>query len=638
MFRKLFRGLRENTTPGADDRKPEERSASEPEAAIEPMWAGQGAAAAPKHSEWRTRGNAALGRGQLDEAAHCYRLAIDADAADPQLRVSLGYVLLEMGNAADAGESLRLAVSLAGRDTETLADAHYLLAQAQRSMGQRELALDSLRAGLSARPGFEQALQELVPLLLDSGRIDEALAAARRAVQAQPTPACLMQLAQALHANGDIDDALKAVEAVLARAPEDAAAMTSRATLLLEQGRASEALEGFDRVIAKHGSDADVLCNRAAALHRLGRAGESLEAAEAALRLQPAHRQAMHARGRALLALLRVAQARDVTVEALKLFPQDADLQWNSAVAHLLLGEFEAGWGAHESRWNATGFATAGGAAITGAPRWSGSEDLADSTILLWSEQGLGDVLQFLRYVPLVSSRAQKVLLRVPAEVAPLATALAHNCVIVDSAQPLPAFDFQCPHLSLPHAFGTTLADVPSTVPYLRADPGRVAAWRERLSAQTGRKVGIMWSGNPRHTNDHNRSIPLELFRTIADAPNCFVNLQPRVRESEHGALAALPGLVDAGPELRDFGDTAALLMALDLVVTVDTSVAHLAGALGRPVWILLPYLPDWRWMLERTDSPWYPTARLYRQPAAGAWEPVLRAVACDLRDPAGPQ
>jgi tetratricopeptide (TPR) repeat protein len=589
-------------------------------------------------SELRSRGNAALGRGQLDEAADCYRRAIDADAADPHARVSLAYVLLEQGRPADALENLRQAVALAAGHDETLADAHYLLAQAQSALGRHADAIESLRAALAARPGFEQALQELVPLLVQSGRAGEAVAVARRAVASQPSSACNMQLAQALHAHGDSDEALAAVEAVLASEPDNIAAQSTHATLLLEKGRAAEALAGFDRLVAKHGADADTLCNRAAALHRLGRAEESLAAADAALRLQPAHKQAMHARGRALLALLRVAEARDAMAEALRLHPDDADLQWNSAVAHLLLGEFEPGWRAHESRWKATGFVAAGGAAITGVPRWTGTQSLTDVTILLYSEQGLGDVLQFLRYVPLVASHAREVLLRVPPEVAPLAGALGPNCRIVDPSRPLPPFDYECPLLSLPHAFGTTLADVPSEVPYLQADRARIARWRERLSMQPGRKVGIMWSGNPRHTNDHNRSIPLELFRTIADAPARFVNLQPRVRDAERDGLKAWPALIDAGPELRDFGDTAALLMALDLVITVDTSVAHLAGALGRPVWILLPHLPDWRWMLERSDSPWYPTARLYRQSAAGAWDPVLRAVSSDLRNLAGPQ
>ncbi|HTH79569.1 MAG TPA: tetratricopeptide repeat protein, partial [Ramlibacter sp.] len=450
-------------------------------------------------SELRSRGNAALGRGQLDEAADCYRRAIDADAADPHARVNLAYVLLEQGHPAEAIEGIRQAIARAGGDNETLADAHYLLAQARRAQGQTDQALESLRAAMAARPGFEQALQEIVPLLVQSQRADEAVAFARHAVDSQPTAACLMQLAQALHAHGDSDEAFAAVEAVLASEPGNVAARSTRATLLLEKGRASEALCAFDQLIAKHGADADTLCNRAAALHRLDRAEESLAAAEAALRLQPEHKQAMHARGRALLALLRVAEARDVTAEAQRLYPDDADLQWNSAVAHLLLGEFEAGWLAHEARWKAKGFAAAGGASVSGAPRWSGKESLANATILLYSEQGLGDVLQFLRYVPLVASRAREVFLRVPPEVAPLAGALAPNCRIIEAAQPLPAFDYQCPLLSLPHAFGTTLADVPSAIPYLHADPVRAAQWRERFSARAGRRVGIIWSGNSRH-------------------------------------------------------------------------------------------------------------------------------------------
>jgi hypothetical protein len=339
----------------------------------------------------------------------------------------------------------------------------------------------------------------------------------------------------------------------------------------------------------------------------------------------------LHNKLQALLNLLRVREAGELARHAAALYPDDADLRWNLAVAQLLLGDFDAGFAAHEARWQAAGFGSRPVAAIEARPRWSGRESLRGGTILLFAEQGLGDSIQFLRYVPLVAAQAREVWLQVPPALASLAAGMAPNCRLLAAGEPWPEFDWQCPLLSLPHAFRTRLADVPASIPYLHANDLQVQQWQARLPADGRRRVGIVWSGNPGHGNDRNRSIALGLFRQLAAEPCLFVSLQPQVRESDRAALAAWPGLLDLGPQLNDFADTAALLATLDLVITVDTSVAHLAGALGRPVWVLLPYCPDWRWLLERTDSPWYPTARLYRQPARGDWAPVLAAVRADL-------
>jgi hypothetical protein len=244
----------------------------------------------------------------------------------------------------------------------------------------------------------------------------------------------------------------------------------------------------------------------------------------------------------------------------------------------------------------------------------------------------LGDSIQFLRYVPLVACRAASVVLQVQPSLVSLVQGLAPDCRVVPTGDPLPPTDLQCPLLSLPHAFGTTLSTIPADVPYLFADSVLVRAWQERLAdAGEGPRVGITWSGNPSHANDRNRSIPLGSFRDIAAAGCRFVAMQPQVRTSDRAELATWKDVFDAGPLLQSFADTAALLQALDLVIAVDTSVAHIAGALGRPVWILLPFSPDWRWMLDRQDSPWYPSARLYRQGADRDWGPVLARVRADL-------
>ena len=520
----------------------------------------------PGAAEWRAKGNDAVAKGLLPEAAECYRRAVQTDPSDPAARVNLGYALLEQGMPVEAAAALEPAVTLAHELPELAADAHFLLGRALQAQGRRAAAVDSYRAALAVRPAFNEALQELAPLLVDEGRAQEALA-------------CLDRLMQA-------------------------------------QGRAP-----------------DALANYSAALLRLDRPEEALRHAEEALRLQPAHRASLHNKSWALLELLRLEEARHLLLEATRLYPDDPDLRWNLALAHLLLGDLVPGWEAHEARWGARGFvASTHVAPVADCPRWTGAEPLEGRSILLNAEQGLGDTIQFLRYVPLVASRARQVLLHVQPAIASLLGKLPANCRVLAAGESFARPDLQCPLLSLPRAFRTALTDVPASVPYLQADAERAAAWRDRLPAAGKLRVGIAWSGNPRHRNDRNRSIPLETFRAVAADGVQFVALQPEVRASDAEALAGWPGLFDAGPRLVDFAETAALLTALDLVVTVDTSVAHLAGALGRPVWILLPYVPDWRWLLEREDSPWYPTARLFRQPSRGDWSTVLQRVRAELQ------
>lgn len=587
-------------------------------------------------AEWRQRGNAALAQGRLHDAADCYRQAAAADPADAEARVNLGYVLLEQGALLEAADMLSQAVELAGERPGLVADAQFLLGRAHRLQGQDERAAAGFRAALAARPGFAEALQELVPLLLAAGHAAEAAASAQRAVLAAPHPQVRMLLAQALHAAGRAADALAPLEAVLAGNPDDADALACRGSVLLELGRHEEALASFERVLAVHGRHPDALANASAALLRLERNEEALALAEEALRLQPAHRVSLHNRSCALTNLLRVDEALQGAREATLLHPDDADLQWSLGVAHLLRGELAAGWQAHEARWRAKDFPGALSRVFTVAPQWTGAQPLEGLCILLHAEQGLGDSIHFVRYLPLVAARARQVLLHIQPSLVPLLAQLPANCRLLQAGEAIPPHDLQCPLLSLPHAFRTTLATVPAQVPYLRADTARVPQWQQRLAPIAHPRVGIVWSGNPQHGNDRNRSIPLQSFAAIAQEGIGFVSLQVQVRETDRAAMARWPGLLDAGPLLHDFGDTAALVSVLDLVVTVDTSVAHLAGALGKPAWVLLPYVPDWRWMLGREDSPWYPGMRLFRQPVRGDWNTVLQRVRSELGTLAG--
>jgi hypothetical protein len=293
----------------------------------------------------------------------------------------------------------------------------------------------------------------------------------------------------------------------------------------------------------------------------------------------------------------------------------------------LARGDFEQGWKDYEWRWRgATELVPRG---FT-QPQWR-DEDLAGKTILLHAEQGFGDSIQFVRYLPMVKARAGKVILEVPVSLLPLIGDLADGVTMLTRGTELPAFDLHCPLMSLPLAFGTTLASIPASVPYLHASVTRIDEWRTRL-ANTGKpRVGLVWSGRPDHKNDHNRSIALSRLEPLLSVAGvAFVSLQREYRVTDMPALGRLP-VLRLEHALADFADTAAVIDELDLVITVDTAVAHLAGAMGKPLWVLLSHIQDWRWMHGRMDSPWYPTARLFRQPRIGDWDAVMVEVAREL-------
>jgi Glycosyltransferase family 9 (heptosyltransferase) len=301
-------------------------------------------------------------------------------------------------------------------------------------------------------------------------------------------------------------------------------------------------------------------------------------------------------------------------------------------MTRLGLGDFDTGWKAYEWRWRTGAFA--GQRRQLQAPLWHGDTPVSGKTILLHAEQGLGDTIQFIRYVPLLAGRGAKVVCEVQPQLLPLLAQLqnAQDVTIIAKGEPLPAFDLHCPLLSLPLAFGTQPETIPAAVPYLAAPEQRLAEWRDRLPPG-GPRAGFVWSGQPSHKNDANRSIPLARLAALFDDPRlrCF-SLQSGLRDADSEALRGLPNLVHLGGEFRDFADTAAVIALLDVVVSVDTAVAHLAGAMGKPVVILVPHAADFRWLRGRDDSPWYPTAKLFRQPAFGDWDSVIVRLRDELR------
>src|SRR6185437_2286867 len=349
-----------------------------------------------------------------------------------------------------------------------------------------------------------------------------------------------------------------------------------------------------------------------------------------AIGLKPDFVDALNNKAVALSGIHRFEEACAAYERVEAVDPGNVGAEWNLALLHLLMGNFEAGWAGREAHWKTDRQSTY---PKFSQPRWFGEGNIEGNTILVCADEGLGDTIQFARYVPEIAARGARVILAVEESARALLSGLpgVAQCVR-KSVDGLPAFDMHCPMSGLPMLFGTRLDTIPSEVPYLPAPPDHLTrAWQERLGSHDKLRVGLVWSGNPQHGNDHNRSIPLQMLLPILDSDATFVSLQKDPRPADRAVLQTRPEVIDLTAHLTDFVETAALIRCLDLVITVDTSVAHLSAALGRPTWILLPYTPDYRWLLDRDDSPWYPTVRLFRQDKTRDYGKVLDRVRDEL-------
>ena len=459
----------------------------------------------------------------------------------------------------------------------------------------------------------------------------EALHFLSEALKVNSTSADAMSnLGLALQATGRCDEAISSYRNALRLAPDHPEILYNLGNACLELGRDAEALSAYDSVLAIAPGHVGARVNRGNALLRFNRPVEAMASYDAALAAMPGHPQILTNRGHTLRRLDRPLEALADFEAALAAAPEFAEAHFEAAMAHLTLGDFAAGWRAYEWRWKTAAFARHRRQSQT--PPWLGDGPIAGKTILLEAEQGFGDTIQFIRYAPLLASRGAKVICAVQPELQPLLSQF-DGISVTACGEPLEPFDLHCALLSLPLALQTRPATIPACVPYLAASAERLAYWRDRLPPAQ-RRAGFVWSGSPSHKNDNNRSIALARLAGLFEDPllQCF-SLQTDLRAADREVLAGLRGLVDLGHGIRDFADTAAIIALLDVVVSVDTAVAHLAGALGKPVMILLPHAADFRWMRGRDDTPWYPTAKLFRQPAFGDWDTVIARVRDELRD-----
>jgi Tfp pilus assembly protein PilF len=436
-----------------------------------------------------------------------------------------------------------------------------------------------------------------------------------------------------LAALGRHQDAIESYRNALAINSDFADAHCNLGSALTQLQRYDEALASLDRALALRPNSPDALYNRGNALKPLKRFEEALASYEHSIALQPDHADAHNNRGQVLRELGRYDEALASYDRALALRPQHVMAHCNAAALRLLTGDFERGWAHYEWRWMKKSVIPLKRNFLQ--PAWRGEDPIVGKTILVHSEQGLGDTIQFCRYTPLLAARGARVIFEVQKTLQTLMASLGGGPQIVPRGAPLPVFDLHCPLVSLPLAFGTRLETIPSTTGYLSPPAQRMTMWQSRMQGQRHPRIGLVWSGNPGHERDRERSIALREFLPLLSALGAeatFVSLQKDVRAEEAAILKAHADILDYGSALEDFSDTAALISQLDLVISVDTSVAHLAGALEKPVWILLTHFPDWRWLLGRDDSPWYPTARLFRQDESRTWDGVITRVGQALR------
>jgi len=407
---------------------------------------------------------------------------------------------------------------------------------------------------------------------------------------------------------------------------EHLAALLNRGLALGNLERHREALECFERILSIDPRHAKAMLNRSVALGRLELHEEALTCAEQAVLLDPDDAGVHAQKGFELASLNRHEEALPCLEQARAIDPDHADALEHRGFVCLALGMLGEGFRARESRWRVPPLKGTG--LNTTAPLWLGDADLAGCRILLQHEQGFGDTLQFVRYAPLLAQRGAEVILRVPAALASLLAGIPGVARVVAEPALAPAHDCYCPMMSLPLAFGTDMDSIPASVPYLQAEPALIAGWRRRFDAAARRpRIGVAWAGRQYGRISSPRDMPLRALLPLFELDADFVCLQKEIPAADRALLDSLPRLLRFGETLRDFADTAALIDALDLVIAVDTAVVHLAGALGRPVWIMNRFASCWRWLRHRPDSPWYPGARLFRQSAAGDWEDVVARV-----------
>jgi tetratricopeptide (TPR) repeat protein len=563
-------------------------------------------------------------QGEIEKAQTCYQEALRLAPDFAPALVNLGNTFQSLGQYDEACIQYGRAI----RSKPDCVEAYNNLANALLAQGRREAAIACYREALRLAPDQPQVETNLATALTAVRQYAEAERWARQALQRQPrNAAALSALSSALANQQRYEEAEEACRQALETAPHAANIHSNLGAVLLRQGRLEKAEACCRKALEIQSDWTEATNNLGGVLHAQGLIEEAAAEFEKLARVRPGYAEAWTNLGSARDAQGRPNEAIACYSQALLLAPDHAKARLYRALDLLLLGKYVVGFAEMEARWRAF----EDGWRAQAKPAWDGSP-LEGKTILLFAEQGLGDTIQFARYAPLVAARGGRVIMECAASLAGLMASVDGVSEVVTAESELPAFDVEAALMSLPMIFGTTPRTIPSHTPYLRAEPERAEFWRQALGPARGLRVGLAWAGNPRHVNDLYRSIDLKRMAELRHVPgvewhSLQIGEKARAQVEKSGGWLSSP-LPDTG----DCGNLAALMCSLDLIVSMDSMPAHLAGALGRPVWTLLPWAGDWRWQRERDDSPWYPSMRLFRQPQRGDWETVIQRVAEELR------
>jgi tetratricopeptide (TPR) repeat protein len=560
---------------------------------------------------------------RFDEALASYEQAIALKPDYADAFYNRGVVLQGLKRCEDALASYEKALAAQPSHAAALNNRGAVL----RKLKRFEEALASYERLLAVRPNDVEALNNRGVVLQELKRFEDARTSYEAALAVQlEHAASLKNRGAVLRQLKRFEDALASYEQALALQPDDTEALNERGATLRELKRFEEAISSYNRVLAVEPDNALALRSRGDVFLEQQLPGEALASYDEALASSPADAASLNNRGFVLQRLKKFQEALASFERAIAIDPNLALAYWNEALLRLLLGDFEGGWRKYEWRWSLDDLAPLKRDFVQ--PLWLGKDDLARKTILLHAEQGFGDTIQACRYASLVAQRGARVVLEVQPTLKALMSELVGPVQVLARGEPLPAFDFHCPLMSLPLAFGTLVDTIPADVPYLDAPADRLELWNARLPRSRLLLVGLVWTGKSSHRTNTIRSIPFERLDPILSLPGIqLVSLQKDMPAADAASLRAYSGIIDLGADLRDFADTAAVVSQLDLIISVETAMAHLAGAMGKPVYIPLADSPDWRWLLTREDSPWYPTARLFRQQQPGNWSDVIRRI-----------
>jgi tetratricopeptide (TPR) repeat protein len=560
--------------------------------------------------------------GNLESAVTIYRSLVLRHEGNARLLHLAGTAELLACHYAHAIDLLKRSLVIdAGQ-----ADTHSHLGIAFWNLGDYMQAAAAYRDAIRLRPDYAEPYNNLCMVLLDGFDLpDQALAAVDRAIALVPAYAdAYINRGNVLQALKRYDEAVESYRRAIELNPDFASAYNNLGNAYRNLKRFPDAISAYDAAILLRPNYADAYCNMGCTLGDLGHVEDARIFYQRSLALAPNTAKPYFN----LADLAALANNHQLALECLnrsiELDPSFKTAYWNKSLLKLLMGELQEGFALYEWGWKCN---FRGGDRGFQEPRWLGNTPIAGKRLLIHQEQGLGDCIHFARYVQMAVNLGAEVILEAVSSLIPLLKSLKPACEFVPLGAPLPHFDCYIPLMSLPLAFGTTLENMPPSKPYLFAESERAKIWSQRLGSQVKPRVGLVWSGSTIHKNDHNRSMPLKELLPVLSLPLEFHCLQKEIRSDDLACLEALPMIHTYDDGIKDFADTAALISLMDLVISVDTSVAHLSGAMGKPVWILLANAPDWRWFLDREDSPWYPSARLFRQDQSGSWSGVISRV-----------